>query len=221
MRLTAVFTAIGAFTALTAATSPVAVNNGESLHLLTSRKRSVDNNNVHGDPMRSKRQHGKPASSGLKKKAKRASGYCKAKTSTSSSSKANAVVTPASSSKQANSTPASSSRQQQASSSSSAAPAATSSASSSDDSDSGSSSGSGTANAQLGSISAFQGTNSGIMSWFRTNAGSDSTNGESWCQTKYQVRPLFSPEGVMFLATLSAFCSSQCASVVRKTPENA
>lgn len=48
--------------------------------------------------------------------------------------------------------------------------------------------GSGTANAQLGSISAFQGSNSGIMSWSKTNLGSDSTNGMSWCQTRYQVR---------------------------------
>lgn len=185
MRLTAVFTVIGAFTALSSAAS----NGGdvEHLALLTRKQRSVDNN-VHGDAMRSKRKHGKP-SSGLKKKTKRASGYCKAKTSSGSSSSTNAnavVVTPASSSKQ--STPTSSAKQEQKTSSSSQAAASTSSASSNSGSDSGS--GSGTANAQLGSISAFQGTNSGIMSWFKTNLGSDSTNGESWCQTKYQVRSI-------------------------------
>jgi len=183
MRLTAVFTVIGAFTALSSAASN-SNGNGEHLALLTRKQRSLENN-VHGDAMRSKRQHGNPAS-GLKKKTKRASGYCKAKTSTSSgssSSKANAVVTPASSSKQ--STPTSSAQQQKESSSSSSKVA--SSAAPAASSDSGSS-GSGTANAQLGSISAFQGTNSGIMSWFKTNLGSDSTNGESWCQTKYQVR---------------------------------
>ena len=27
----------------------------------------------------------------------------------------------------------------------------------------------------------------GIGSWFRTNAGNDHTNGQSWCQTWYQV----------------------------------
>jgi len=32
------------------------------------------------------------------------------------------------------------------------------------------------------------------MSWFRTNAGSDSTNGQSWCQTYYQDDwPCFAP----------------------------
>jgi len=47
--------------------------------------------------------------------------------------------------------------------------------------------GSGTADAKLGGVSAFHGTNSGIMSWFYTNHGGDSTNGESWCQTRYKV----------------------------------
>lgn len=220
MRLTAVFTVIGAFTALSSAASSNN-GNGEHLALLTRKQRSVDNN-VHGDPMRSKRQHGNPAlNGGLKKKTKRASGYCKAKTtsgSSSSSSKANAVVTPSSSSK-ANNTPASSSsssRQQQASSSSpAAAPAATSSSSDS-------SSGSGTANAQLGSISAFQGTNSGIMSWFKTNLGSDSTNGESWCQTKYQDDWLcFAPSvGTMlnnFGGDYSAATKAYCGREVKVT----
>ena len=51
---------------------------------------------------------------------------------------------------------------------------------------------SGLADAKLGGVSAFHGVNGpGIMSWFRTNLGSDSTNGESWCETKYKVRLLF------------------------------
>merc|ERR1711939_792020 len=44
------------------------------------------------------------------------------------------------------------------------------------------------------SVSAFQGTNTGIGSWFRTNSGQDSTNGQSWCQTYYQDDwPCFAP----------------------------
>lgn len=46
----------------------------------------------------------------------------------------------------------------------------------------------GNADAKLGRISAFQGQNGpGILSWFYTNHGGDSTNGESWCQTRYKV----------------------------------
>lgn len=47
---------------------------------------------------------------------------------------------------------------------------------------------SGSADAKLGGVSAFQGQNGpGILSWFYTNHAGDSTNGASWCQTSYKV----------------------------------
>lgn len=63
---------------------------------------------------------------------------------------------------------------------------------------------SGSADAKLGGVSAFHGVNGpGIMSWFRTNLGSDHTNGESWCETRYKVRLHFPQFGSLKNAVFS------------------
>lgn len=50
------------------------------------------------------------------------------------------------------------------------------------------------AQAAVSSPSQFTGTQSGIGSWFQTNAESSSTNGNSWCGYPYSDdQPLFAP----------------------------
>ncbi|KAL7007573.1 hypothetical protein EMMF5_003037 [Cystobasidiomycetes sp. EMM_F5] len=92
-------------------------------------------------------------------------------------------------------------------------------ASTSTSSSSSSSTSNGSTSSASGSVTAFSGTNSNaILSWFRTNSGSDSTNGQSWCQTKYQDDWIcFAPDVTTMLkeynndynAAATAFCGRE------------
>lgn len=156
------------------------------LHLLTAKR------HAHGSSggLPNTRRHHAKKSGGLKKV--RRAGYCKPKSSgSSSSSSASPSATPVNNavdkddSSSASSSSSSSKDNTPTSSSSSANAQPTNNSSDSDDDGETSPISSGSASS-LGSISAFGGVNSGVGSWFRTNAGSDSTNGQSWCETWYK-----------------------------------
>jgi len=159
------------------------------LHLLTA-KRDAGASSAHGGSgLPNTRRHHVKKSGGLKKV--RRAGYCKPKSSgSSSSSSASPSATPVNNAvdrddSSSSSSSSSSSKVNTPTSSSSANAQPTNDSSDSDDDGETSPISSGSASS-LGSISAFGGVNSGVGSWFRTNAGSDSTNGQSWCETWYK-----------------------------------
>jgi len=77
---------------------------------------------------------------------------------------------------------------------------------------------SGSADATLGPVTAFPGTQEGIGSWFRTHASTDSTNGESWCQTQYKddwkcfapsLKAMMGNFGYNYEAAAKAYCGRE------------
>lgn len=90
--------------------------------------------------------------------------------------------------------------------------------SSSSGNSSGSSGGTGTSASSLGAITGFQGTNTGIGSWFQTDSTRDDTDGTSWCQLKYQdswmgfapsVQTMLANFGNDYNKATSAYCGRE------------
>lgn len=160
-----------------------------------------------------------PGKDGMKRSLRKR-GSCPAKSSASSGAgssgqPANNVAVqsrPSSSKAQPTSSSSSSSSEAPSSSHSSASAAAQSSTSSSSSGSTGSAS-------VLGTVTAFAGVNSNaILSWFRTDSSSDSTNGMSWCQTKYQddwlcfapsVGTMLNEFGGDYTKAATAFCGRE------------